>query len=211
MKLWLCLLFAASSTVAAPLDIVILGDSMARGTGDETGLGLAGNLARELSGRFVNLAVNGSRTWNLSTRLEVPDVRDAIRRADAVVMSIGGNDLFGSSRERLISLVAPRLSMSLVAARLERLVRRIHTLNSKARIIVLGVYNPYAGSSLGPTVERLVQLWSSTLFARFATHSHVTVMSIADIFHDRRRISRDRFHPGAEGYARIAARIAGGF
>src|SRR5689334_9994473 len=56
---------AAAATLVRP---VILGDSLARGAGDESGLGIAGRLDDELRRRGVrarrtyNLGVNGART-----------------------------------------------------------------------------------------------------------------------------------------------------
>ena len=84
---------------------MILGDSVAHGQGDESGRGLAIDLDRELDQLGIahvasaDAAVTGSRTWQLATRLLVPRVRELARKADAIVVSIGGNDLFeGSSK-----------------------------------------------------------------------------------------------------------------
>ena len=61
----------AARPAAAPTSIVtpiILGDSLARGTGDPAGLGIGGRLDQELRRRgirakkTVNIAVNGART-----------------------------------------------------------------------------------------------------------------------------------------------------
>src|SRR4051794_21019255 len=59
---------------------LILGDSLARGTGDETGLGIGGRLAQELKRRnikakpAVNLAVNGAKTADLLQQLQSRNV-----------------------------------------------------------------------------------------------------------------------------------------
>src|ERR1051325_5451092 len=63
---------SAPQSIIVPL---VLGDSLARGTGDETGLGIGGRLVQELRRRrvpvkdAVNLAVNGARTRDLETQL----------------------------------------------------------------------------------------------------------------------------------------------
>src|ERR1051325_585129 len=60
---------------------LILGDSLARGTGDQTGLGIGGRLVDELKKsrpgvkRAVNIAVNGSRTPDLLTQLQSHNVQ----------------------------------------------------------------------------------------------------------------------------------------
>ena len=83
----------------APL---VLGDSLARGTGDETGLGIGGRLAADLKQMrvsqrpVVNLAVNGARTADLLRQLDSANVRTLIAESNVVIVSIGGNDLWGS-------------------------------------------------------------------------------------------------------------------
>ena len=184
--------------------IVIVGDSVAHGAGDESGLGIAGHLQQLLGARVVNAAVNGSRTWNVDAMLS----RVSLRDVDAVVVSIGGNDLYGDRRAQWLSILMPRLMMDLTLDRVSHLVRRVHRANAKARVILLGLYNPY-GRDLAPYVA----IWDSKLLARFARDERVTVVRIADLLARRRdRLSPlDHFHPGAAGYALIARRIAEGF
>src|SRR6266550_4597620 len=76
---------AARRTGSAPpagtIAPIILGDSLARGTGDETGLGIGGRLVDDLRQRkiktnnIINLAVNGSRTADLLQLLESHNVQ----------------------------------------------------------------------------------------------------------------------------------------
>ncbi|HEX8169643.1 MAG TPA: GDSL-type esterase/lipase family protein [Thermoanaerobaculia bacterium] len=191
-----------------PRRVVIVGDSVAHGAGDETRRGGIGAWLRGAD--VVNLGVDGARTANVLRVLATQRARAAVRRADAVVLSIGGNDLFGDSRARLVSLVAPRLAMRVVNARVAAVVARVRRENDRARIYVVGLYNPYARSSLGPWIDVQVARWDARLIARFATLPAVTVIRIADVLARPERISAlDRFHPSSGGYRAIAARIAG--
>src|SRR5437868_3983727 len=85
---------SAPVSTIAPL---ILGDSLARGQGDDTGLGIGGRLVDELkkSRRHVqapvNLAVNGAFTKDLEAQLESRNVQALIGEANVIVISIGGN------------------------------------------------------------------------------------------------------------------------
>ena len=82
---------------------------------------------------------------------------------------------------------------------------RIHTANPAARVVLLGLYNPYRTAFL----DEQVALWDSRLIARFARDREVDVVRIADLFTTTARLSPiDHFHPSAEGYALIAARVA---
>jgi lysophospholipase L1-like esterase len=81
--------------------------------------------------------------------------------------------------------------------------------DSRARIVLLGVYDPYRN----PRLDEYVSLWSAKLLERFADDRRVSVITIADLFANydraRRRISPiDGFHPNADAYDRIARRVA---
>jgi lysophospholipase L1-like esterase len=203
MKTFLvALLLFASSAEGALLRVVILGDSVARGAGDESGRGIAGNLPHAVT---VNAAVNGSRTWEVFARLRGDAVRTVVASADVVVLSIGGNDLYGSRWEQLVSTLAPRLSMMLVRSRVAALVATLHAINGRARIVIVGLHNPYRELPLGAAVAR----WNAGLLERFADDRRVAVLPIADLFAGTdRRSSLDHFHPNAAAYAAIARRIA---
>ncbi|MFZ2490152.1 MAG: GDSL-type esterase/lipase family protein [Thermoanaerobaculia bacterium] len=135
---------------------VILGDSVAHGAGDERAIGIAGYLAAELrsgtSESFVpvNLGLNGARTQNVAALLRRADARSQITTADMVVISLGGNDLYGDSRARIMSRLLPAIQRERTSAKVARLVEQVQELNPAARIFVLGLYNPYPKSTLAP-------------------------------------------------------------
>ena len=190
----------ANPPIVRPVDnIVVLGDSVAHGAGDERGGGISSLLGA------ANLAVNGSRTYDVVRVLGSRSAQPAVRAASAIVMSIGGNDLFGDSVSKVESFVWPSMMMARTIGRVDRLVAEIRRLNPSARIYLLGLYNPYRNSFL----DRQVALWDSKLIARFADQPNVDVIRIADLFTFKSRLSSiDRFHPGHEAYRLIAQRIA---
>jgi lysophospholipase L1-like esterase len=180
--------------------IAVLGDSVARGAGDERGrAGIAGRLGA------ANFGVDGARTRVVLDVLRRTDVGVSLRSADVVVVSIGGNDLFGDGAARLLTLLAPARAMERTINRVAAIVDRIHAVNPAARIVLLGLYNPYRT----PFLDEQIALWDSRLIARFARDREVDVVRIADLFAYTARFSPiDHFHPSAEGYALIAARVA---
>jgi lysophospholipase L1-like esterase len=195
-----------------PVHILVAGDSVAHGEGDESHLGFARHLDRELARLGiahetpVDVAISGSRTRNLARVLAQPRVRALVADADAIVLSIGGNDLYGDSRARLLSVIAPRLMMDVVVERVASIVHDVER-DSRARIVLLGVYDPYRN----PRLDEYVSLWSAKLLERFADDRRVSVITIADLFVTRPRISPiDGFHPNADAYDRIARRVAEG-
>ena len=197
------------------LRAVVLGDSVAHGAGDENGLGLSGHLNRELRPKassalaVVNLGINGARTGNVSALLDRADSRSQVATADIIVISLGGNDLYGDSRARLLSRILPRYQRERTGMRIGRLVRFIQRINPAAQIYLLGLYNPYRRSPLAPWIDTQVNLWDGGLIQRVASNRKVTVVRIADLLALEDRISPiDRFHPGSRGYSAIARRIA---
>lgn len=197
------------------LRIVILGDSVAHGAGDESGRGIAGDLTQSMSSlrrcmAITNLSVNGSRTWNVLRVVAQQQTHDLLRAADAIVISIGGNDLYGDSTAQALAAIWPALMMNRTLDRIEAIVSGLHRENPAARVFLLGLYNPYRGTSVGSFLDRQVNVWDSRLILRFSSDSRVDVIRIADLLAFPGRLSPlDHFHPSALGYALITSRIEG--
>jgi len=208
----------ASAITAKPpateITAVVLGDSLARGTGDEAGLGIGGRLSDELKRRrmpakpVVNLAVNGARTPDLLKVLESRSVRTIIAQSNVVIISIGGNDLWGDTQMRTNVPKNPELVMDAVLENISKIVAVVREANPKARVFLIGLYNPFENAPMGAMLSVLVTRWNARLTERFANDVNFTVVQTADIFAHHDRLSADRFHPGGEGYALIARRIA---
>jgi len=209
---FLLLLVSCAAKVQSPpapiRDIVVLGDSLAHGAGDESGRGIAGALAAMTHARVENLGINGARTANVLQHLARADVRAAVQRAQLIVVSVGGNDLFGSSLERVRSMIAPRIMSSIVASRVARVISRIHRENPAAQIVLLGLYDPYHS----PFLDKQIARWDGRMITRFADWHAVNVVRIADLIDTAGALSPiDHYHPSAAGYRAIAARIWGAY
>lgn len=189
---------------------IILGDSLARGAGDPAGLGVGGRLDEELAERKVpadetiNIAVNGARTADLLRQLESANVRQLIGEANVVVISIGGNDLWGGTDWQNAPPPDPAAVMDEVLDRVARVIEIVREANATARVFLIGLYNPFRFPQLTPLVAR----WNAGLIERFSDDPNLVVVQTADLFSHRDRLALDRFHPGAEGYELIARRIA---
>jgi lysophospholipase L1-like esterase len=200
---------------AAKIVPLVLGDSLARGQGDDTGLGIGGRLVEELKKAHVqvqpsvNLAVNGALTKDLEAQLDSRSVQTLIAQSNVVIISIGGNDLWGGAEGlRRGPRKNPERVMAATLDSLDRIVKKVRAANPKARIFVVGLYNPFVTAPFGNLLSVLVNKWNSMEFDRFAADTNVTVVETSDLFSHRSRLSLDNFHPNDEGYALIARRIA---
>ena len=77
-----------------------LGDSLTRGTGDETGKGYVGVLMDEIKEKskqdvqLTNLGISGQRSDQLKEQIQQAEVQRQIKTADIILVTMGGNDLF---------------------------------------------------------------------------------------------------------------------
>jgi lysophospholipase L1-like esterase len=204
-----------TTTMPDTLHVVALGDSLAYGAGDETGEGIAGRLEDELRARgvnrveAVNLGVNGAQTGDVLTRLKQERVRKAIARADAVVLSIGANDLFRSGQSREEILRAPFEIADRILGRIHTIVTEIHAINPGARILLLGGYNPVPRHQYASQINQYLGLWDTALAGSFDSDPRVAVVKMNDIVTPQRLSRYDSFHPGSAAYHEAAKRIAG--
>lgn len=142
-----------------PLHLVTLGDSLAQGTGDERHEGIARRIRQYLpDADTVNLGVNGAKTADVLARLNEKRVRDALGRADVVVLSIGANDLFRTRGAQDELLRAPFAVASRILNRIEEIVTRVHAEAPNARILILGGYNPVPWHPQSALIDQYLRL-----------------------------------------------------
>ena len=204
---------APQRAVIAP---VILGDSLARGAGDERGLGISGRLDAELrrrglrARRTYNLGVNGALTNDLLRQLESANVQQILRDSNAIIISIGGNDLWGGNDWRNVSTMDAEARMNEVLARIESVIGVVRKANPQSRIFFIGLYNPFVSTPEGRLLTGFVNRWNARLLEEFGNDPNFTVVATSYLFSHRDRLSVDRFHPGGEGYELIAKRFGEG-
>lgn len=94
---------APVSATGEAIRIVALGDSLAKGTGDNDGSGyvkrtLDGLTAKGSKTSLIgNMGINGLTTAGLQSKLQQEGVKYALRQSNVILVSIGGNDLFRGS------------------------------------------------------------------------------------------------------------------
>lgn len=197
--------------------VLVLGDSLARGTGDESGRGFASDVLEFLRKRgrveIANLAVNGAATAEVRELVSSPNVRALAVSADLILVSAGGNDLShaaprtgGSTAAAIEDVRRARVDY---AANLRAILGSLRETNPRVPICVLGLYDPFEGDNAAARAGASVILgWNSVLQETALSFPGVLVVPTFDLFQGRPdRLGVDRFHPNREGYAAIAARI----
>jgi len=196
-----------------PVHVALVGDSLAYGAGDEEGKGIAGRISPELRSRGVatvvttNLGRTGATTSQVAARLREPAARETLASADAIVLSMGANDLREVFEGGLFNV--PYDLVDRVLENVRTTVTDLRRLNPDARILILGAYAPLPDDRVALFLEPLIAAWDSALAMQFADDPRVTIVRLSDIIDRPERLSRlDSFHPGAEAYQQAAARIA---
>ncbi|MDP4096564.1 GDSL-type esterase/lipase family protein [Paenibacillus sp. P96] len=208
------------------VNAVAIGDSLARGTGDDSGSGFVRRFVDLLDKKggmdaklINNLGINGLTTEALLTKLDEPGVQYVLREANVIMLSIGGNDLFAGGQAVLGGSEPPtveELTAALPAAslRLQKILDRLHTINPAARILVLGLYNPFSDlPEMKIPGNTVVSEWNQAALKITNKTDNMSVIPTFDLFEQNLEVylSSDHFHPNGAGYEAIAERIVQGF
>lgn len=214
----------APSAATAPVKpggrrlLLVLGDSLARGTGDESGRGFAADVLDALRKRgpadVANLSVNGAESKELAELVRSANVRSLAASADVILVSIGGNDL-SHAVARGPEAAGARIVEDVTASRdrylanLREILGALRTANPSAPIVLLGLYDPFGDAGPGGRLGASVILrWNSLLQETALSYPRTSVVQSFDLFEGRAdRLGVDKFHPNRRGYEAIGSRM----
>lgn len=204
------------------IGIVAVGDSLTKGTGDATGDGYVRQVVKQLGKKLNkpvkllnNLGINGMRADTLAKKLEERGYVYSLSQADVILLTIGGNDLFqtatGSMNLTAGSIDPQKLQALLTETtpRLEKVLVRLHEINPNARIIYIGMYNPFYDLDETRETNKTIREWNDKAFDVINRYPNMTLVPTIDLFQKTLKgyISSDHFHPNALGYEKIAERV----
>jgi lysophospholipase L1-like esterase len=208
---------AVSSTPTGSRLLLVLGDSLARGTGDEMGRGFAAEVLDALRKQgpveIANLAVNGAESGEVRELLQASNVQSLASRASWILLSVGGNDLSHAVPQRSAAPASPVENLSRArdryASNLRAILAALRDSNPSAPIRVLGLYDPFEGAGAQGRIGASVILgWNGVVQETALAFPGVLVVPTFDLFERREdRLALDHFHPNRAGYALIAARL----
>lgn len=213
---------SASGTAFGPkkvntVQIVVLGDSIARGTGDEKGKGFSAYLPENLKNQTSkdlqteNVAIDGLETAGLLEQLHNSRLKALLSASDLVVLSIGGNDLRSlraldetTKTEEFKALEAEYLK------NLQEILQIIRKANLQTQLVFVGLYNPYeqTGGSFEDT--KLLQTWNADTQRLVEADPRAVFIPTYDLFklNLSRFVAPDGLHPNSLGYQAISSRIS---
>lgn len=209
---------------AGAWDMTVIGDSLAKGTGDDTGKGFARRSVellqeQDYESRLINnLGINGLDTEGLLPMLDDPGVRHALQQSGIIVLSIGGNDLFDGA-ERMMSgdhMPTPEeieKAVSVNSEHFRKIVAELKKINPQALLVYVGLYNPFGDlEGIKETGNDAVARWNRMAQETLNEYEGTLAVPTYDLFTlgPARYLASDHFHPNADGYQAIALRIVQG-
>lgn len=199
------------------LTIVALGDSLTRGTGDETGKGYVGDLTDEIKKKtkkqvqLTNLGINGQTSNQLRKQVQQTEVARQIKKADIVLVTIGGNDLFrgGQGLSDYSSANIAKIEKQYLA-NLKFILEQIRKNNQTANVFFIGLYNPFIELEQGKEMSKVVRHWNYDSAEISAAFPKIVFVPTFDLFELKVNdyLYSDKFHPNSKGYRLIAERVA---
>ncbi|MBT2681971.1 GDSL family lipase [Bacillus sp. ISL-35] len=197
--------------------IVALGDSLTRGTGDDTGKGYIGYLVEELEEKskekisIHNYGVKGYRSNQLLEQLKEGEIRRKVQDADYILITIGGNDLFQSG-QTFLEMNEQNITQAKEGylKNLDSILTELRSLNDSAVIFHIGLYNPFIDLNDSTATTKIVRDWNYDTNKLLDEKQKAIYVPTFDLFQlsVNDYLYTDKFHPNAEGYRLIAERVA---
>jgi lysophospholipase L1-like esterase len=199
------------------INLVAIGDSLTYGTGDPEKKGYIERVRVGLEEEegvpvhLVNYAVPGYTTANLLKQLKNRKMRQQIKRANAIILYIGTNDFRKSAQYVFQPLDFKKMNEgeAKFSSNLHQILKKIRAENSRAPILVLGLYHPYVEFSNEREIREVVEGWNAEIAAVAQDFDETYFVSTLDLFEDKakQQYFSDSLHPNAAGYELIAERV----
>ncbi|MCQ6276833.1 GDSL family lipase [Bacillus sp. V3B] len=200
------------------LTVLALGDSLTRGTGDDSGKGYVGLVTDELKKRLnpqeiliYNLGINGQTSSDLLQQLGEQNIARQMGEADVILMTIGGNDLFQKGETLLnLDLENVKQLQQDYLANMKQIFTTIREHNQQATVFLLGLYNPFIELEGSEVTNTIIREWNYATEMVVGQFEKMVFVPTFDLFQlsVNDYLYSDHFHPNQAGYQLISNRVA---
>ena len=221
------------------LNYVAIGDSLTEGVGDQTNQGgfipLLSNAISEISDVNVvsqNFGVAGNTSTQIYKRMtKEKKIQSAIKKADVITITVGGNDVMKVIRTQLTNLTENSFEKpaQTYQKQLTEIFDFIRDNNPNAQVYVLGIYNPFYLNFPDITeMQDIIDHWNQTTQETIAQQKQMYFVPINDLLYqgvngskgvttsdgevqtitNNALFEEDHFHPNNIGYQIMSDAVA---
>lgn len=198
------------------INVLLIGDSIAKGTGDEKSIGIGGYLVDLLKSETQkeivvdNEAVNGYKIDDLAAQVKSDKLDKSLTNANLVVISVGGSEL-----QEIQSLKNAEKDQAFndkknsFALKLNDITKKIRKLNKNTQIVFIESYNPLNIENTSENVKYL-NTWNYNAQLALSEDDKAVVIPTNDLFKNNlsKFLSKDKVNPNSTGYQTIAYLIS---
>ena len=196
-------------------NILVLGDSLAKGTGDETGVGFAQEFANLWGAKtnkkveLSNIGVNGDISTGLLAITQKQETLKSIEASNLIFISIGGNEVKSfQNNKNGATLADVKGVQDKYLSNLKEIMDLIWSKNKNSRVVFIGLYNPY-GDDMNQDNLKIFNEWNYKTELILSSYPSCVFIPTYDLFKYNldNYLAQDKFHPNSKGYKAIANRI----
>ena len=159
-----------------------------------------------------NLAINGLTTDRLLQMVQTEEIKQKIKEAHMITISIGGNNVLHINRNvgiiegmKLLNEEKDHFEQDL-----QNIVKTIRSANPNALIILSELYNPLKlDDSIASYANVFLDNWNKTIYSISKENQPSLVLPIHKLLpNDQKDLLYDQVHPNDKGYEIIAESFA---
>lgn len=197
-------------------NILVMGDSIGYGFGDEGNQGIGKRYASLVDPeglqeiQVTNLSVSGAEVADLKNLINQGEYVPLISEVNLIIISIGGNDLNRLQFQETSTLeIDYEEKLKAYKDDLQSVIARIRDINPNAQLALVGLYDPYNNEVQQKT--RLLLNWNYESRQMVYEDSKMVYIPTYELFqyHLDTYLAFDQFHPSSEGYKAITEVLYG--
>ena len=205
----------ANKETSNNFNILVMGDSLARGTGDEKGNGFGNDFAKLWKAKtnkpikVTNLGVNGDTSSGLLNIVTSEQTKDNIVNSDIIIISIGGNEVKNFKNTDLTALTADsKTALNNYLNNVKTIFKTIRNENKNSLVVFIGLYNPF-GQNITDDKIRFLEQWNYQTDELVSQDTNSIFIPTYDLFKYNLQdyMAADNFHPNSTGYEAISKRM----